>query len=88
MRRLIDFEVGERDRTMGLAALLGHASAEQRVTAFLLDWRNRLARLGPPSQFVLLSMMRQDIADFLGLTPATVCRVFAKLQANTNSTSE
>lgn len=81
MRRLIDFEAGEREGTMRLATLLGHASAEQRLRTFLIDWRNRLARLGPPSQFVPLPMMRQDIADFLGLTPETVSRTLAKLEA-------
>lgn len=81
MRQLISFATAELERAQQLSMLLGHTSAEKRIIAFLIDWRDRLARLGPPSQFVPLPMMRQDIADFLGLTPATVCRVFAKLEA-------
>ena len=55
-------------------------SSEDKVTAFLINWHNRLARLGTPSEFVTLPMLRQDIADFLGLELETVSRTFAKLQ--------
>src|SRR6516164_9639072 len=37
-------------------------SSEDKVTAFLINWHNRLARLGTPSEFVTLPMLRQDIA--------------------------
>jgi len=50
-----------------LLLLVCQASAEERVTAFLVNWRNRLASLSTPSSILALPMRRQDIADFLGL---------------------
>ena len=81
MRRLIEFATSELDMTRRLSALLGYASAEERVTTFLFDWRNRLVAPGARSQFVPLPMLRQDIADFLGLRLETLGRTIAKLEA-------
>jgi CRP/FNR family transcriptional regulator len=60
--------------------LLGNASAEEKVTMFLVGWRNRLARLSAISETVPLPMRRQDIADFLGLKLETISRTLAKLE--------
>ena len=78
--RLNEFATRELERAQNLLLLVGNASAEDKVTAFLINWHNRLARLGTPSEFVTLPMLRQDIADFLGLELETVSRTFAKLQ--------
>ncbi len=78
MRRLIDFATRELDMALGLSVLLGHASAEQRLTTFFIEWRKRI---DATSQFVPLPMLRQDIADFLGLKPETISRTLAKLEA-------
>lgn len=51
--------------------MLGRMSAAQRVAAFLL----RLAHEQGTTSGVRLAMTRQDIADHLGLTIETVCRV-------------
>jgi CRP/FNR family transcriptional regulator, anaerobic regulatory protein len=59
--------------------LLGRRSAEEKVATFLVDWRDRLARLGEVAATVPLPMSRQDIADYLGLTIETVSRTFTKL---------
>jgi CRP/FNR family transcriptional regulator len=80
MRRLLEFAAGELDMALQLSVLLGHASAEERVTEFLFDWRSRLT-LGTLSQFVPLPMLRQDIADLLGLRLETLSRTLAKLEA-------
>ena len=82
MRRLIEFATMELDVARQLAAQLGLVSAEQRVANFLIDWRNRTARLGlSSSAFVPLPMMRRDIADFLSLKQETLSRALAKLEA-------
>jgi CRP/FNR family transcriptional regulator len=71
-------------RELGLAQdqmlLLGRRSADEKVAAFLVSWRERLARLEGVTKTVTLPMGRQDIADFLGLTIETVSRTFTKLE--------
>lgn len=54
------------------------ASAEQRLTAFIIDVTKRLH--DPQSRFVKLPMSRQDIGNYLGLTAETISRVFTRLQ--------
>ena len=76
---LIEFATRELETAQEQLMLLGNASAEEKVAAFLVGWRNRIADLGP-SQPVPLPMRRQDIADFLGLKLETVSRTLAKLE--------
>lgn len=59
--------------------LLGRKNAEERVAAFLLSYRERLARVFTLSVHIPLPMSRQDIADYLGLTIETVSRTISKL---------
>lgn len=59
--------------------LLGRKNAEERVAAFLLSFRERLAKLATRSVTIPLPMSRQDIADYLGLTIETVSRTISKL---------
>jgi CRP/FNR family transcriptional regulator len=80
MRRLIDFATHELDMAQDQLLLLGNASAEEKVAIFLVNWRNRLARIAKVSQPVPLPMRRQDIADFLGLKLETISRTLAKLE--------
>jgi CRP/FNR family transcriptional regulator, anaerobic regulatory protein len=80
MRLIIEFAIRELDRAQDQLLLLGNGSAEERVAIFLVNWRNRLARLSVFSETVALPMRRQDIADFLGLKLETVSRTLAKLE--------
>ena len=80
MRLLIEFAARELQSAQDQLTLLGNGSAEERVVAFLANWRRRVGRLTPLSQTVPLPMRRQDIADFLGLKLETVSRTFAKLE--------
>lgn len=60
--------------------MLGNGSAEKKVAAFLINWRNRLAHLSVFSEIVPLPMRRRDIADFLCLRLETVSRTLAELE--------
>lgn len=59
--------------------LLGHRSAKERIATFLLMLSHRYAALGFSGTEFNLSMRRQDIANFLGLTIETVSRQLAEL---------
>lgn len=59
--------------------LLGHRTAIERVATFLLMLSRRYGALGFSNTAFNLSMRRQDIANFLGLTIETVSRQLAEL---------
>ena len=72
-----------RDMTMktlaaaqGRLALLGRMTACERVVSFLLE----LSERNDDEKHVELVMGRCDIADYLGLTVETVCRVLSDLK--------
>lgn len=60
--------------------LLGRKSAPERVASFLHAMVEQAMRDGGDDQSVTLPMTRVDIADFLGLTHETVCRVLGVLK--------
>ena len=60
--------------------LLGRRTAEEKVAAFLIGWRSRLAHTGDIRQTISLPMSRQDIADYLGLTIETVSRTLTRFE--------
>ena len=59
--------------------LLGRKTALERIASFLREMDSRLAQGGRQSGFEI-PMSRTDIADYLGLTPETVCRTLAELR--------
>jgi CRP/FNR family transcriptional regulator len=79
LRRLHAFASHELSLAQEQMVLLGRRSATERLAAFLVGLRDRLARLGHHSATLPLPMSRQDIADFLGLTIETVSRTITKL---------
>jgi CRP/FNR family nitrogen fixation transcriptional regulator len=56
--------------------VVGRQTAVERVAGFLLDVASRQRQ----SEVIRLPMPHGDIADYLGLTPETVCRVFKHLR--------
>jgi CRP/FNR family transcriptional regulator, anaerobic regulatory protein len=79
LRRINEFAASELSQARDQMVLLGRRSAEEKIATFLVGWRDRLARLGPPTAEVPLPMSRQDIADYLGLTIETVSRTLTRL---------
>lgn len=60
--------------------LMGAQNAEQRIALFILNIARRFGQHGMPSDFFRLSMLRRDIANYLGLAFETVGRAFKKLE--------
>jgi CRP-like cAMP-binding protein len=70
----------EITRQQTLSAILRSASAEQRVAHFLIDRAGPAPASGEPERMIGLPMSRQDIGDFLGLTPSTVSRILSQFR--------
>ncbi len=61
-------------------AALGKKSSTERVADFVLEMAERFGRRGPQGVTLTLSLGREDIADYLGLTTETVSRAFGRLK--------
>ncbi len=76
MMRILGKEIAsDHDKIL----LLGHRTARERIATFLLMLSRRFSALGFSNTVFNLSMRRQDIANFLGLTIETVSRQLAEL---------
>lgn len=53
--------------------------ATRRIAGFLLDMDTRLHQAGTVEHEFTLPMSREDISNYLGTTPETLSRIFAKL---------
>jgi CRP/FNR family transcriptional regulator len=80
MRLLAEFATRQLEMSRNHLLLVGKGTAEEKVAIFIVNWRNRLARLTTFSDTVPLPMPRQDIADFLGLTFETISRTLTKFE--------
>lgn len=67
-------------REQNNALMLRSTRAEQRLSSFLLGLTWRYAERGYSPNCIRLHMSRQDIADFLGLTPESVSRLLFGLK--------
>lgn len=61
--------------------LLARKRVDERIAAFLLIEREKASRRGNPiDEPLTLPMSRQDIADFVGSTNETVCRILTRMK--------
>ena len=77
-RLLRDTTLRDLANAHGRTLLLGRMTAPERVAAFLLEMFERRDR----TKALDLPMSRDDIADYLGLTIETVCRVMSNFKRN------
>ena len=76
MMRILSKEIAsDHDQIL----LLGHSSAKKRMATFLLMLSRRYGALGFSKTEFKLSMCRQDIANFLGLSNETISRQLTEL---------
>ncbi|HEU0223381.1 MAG TPA: helix-turn-helix domain-containing protein [Paracoccaceae bacterium] len=75
--QLLDAISDELSRAQDQILLLGRQTAEERVASFLLTMAEQA---GPGQVLINLPMTRLDMADYLGLTIETVCRVLSRMQ--------
>jgi CRP/FNR family transcriptional regulator, anaerobic regulatory protein len=78
--RINEFAARELTLAQEQMLLLGRRTAEEKIAAFLVGWRERLAHIGDERQIIALPMSRQDIADYLGLTIETVSRTLTRFE--------
>lgn len=78
--RINEFAARELMLAQEQMLLLGRRTAEEKVAAFLIGWRARLAHIGDEQRTIRLPMSRQDIADYLGLTIETVSRTLTRFE--------
>jgi CRP/FNR family nitrogen fixation transcriptional regulator len=78
VRRLYDRTLRELTHAQTHMLLLGRMTASERVASFLLEISERQ----DAPRVLDLPMSRNDIADYLGLTIETVCRVLSGFRRN------
>ena len=74
--RLMSHEISADNQ---LLLTISNKNAEERIATFLLSLSSRFHRLGYSASEFRLSMSRQDIGDYLGLTTETVSRILGRL---------
>jgi CRP/FNR family transcriptional regulator len=79
-RQLCSIMGRELNTDQAMLLLLAKLSADDRLAAFLLSLSKRFAQRGFSESRFILAMSRHDIANYLGLAPETVSRVFARFQ--------
>ena len=63
-----------------LLLTIGKKGAEERLATFLITLSSRFQQLGYSAIDIKLSMARQEIANYLGLTIETISRLFGRFQ--------
>ncbi len=77
--RLMSRELSKENK---LLLTINKCSAEERLATFLINLSSRFHKLGYSAVEYNLSMSRQDIGNYLGLTIETISRLFTKFQRN------
>jgi CRP/FNR family transcriptional regulator, anaerobic regulatory protein len=79
LQQIMSSEIGYARR---LTMLRHKKSTRAQLAVFLLNLSSRLQQRGFSAQICRLSMSRKDLANYLGVSVETVCRLFARLQAD------
>ena len=77
MMRMMSQEISDDQNLM---MLLNKRTAEERISHFILHLSGRFAARGFSSKSFNLTMTRNEIGNFLGLTVETVSRLFSRFQ--------
>jgi len=77
MFRLMGREISYENK---LLLTISRKSAEERIATFLNSLSSRFKELGFSADEFKLSMSRQEIGNYLGLTIETVSRIFSRFQ--------
>lgn len=77
MFRLMGREISDENK---LLLTISKKSAEERIATFLISLSMRFRTLGFSAEEFKLSMSRQEIGNYLGLTIETVSRIFSRFQ--------
>ena len=77
MFRIMGKEISHENQ---LLLTIGKKNAEERIATFLSSLASRFHRLGFSANEFKLSMSRQEIGNYLGLTIETVSRIFSRFQ--------
>jgi CRP/FNR family nitrogen fixation transcriptional regulator len=77
-KRLEDFLAQRLESMQEQVVMLGRQTAKERVVSFLLNLAQRAGV--KQNERAEMAMSRQDIADHLGLTIETVCRMLSELK--------
>ncbi|MEP6882781.1 MAG: helix-turn-helix domain-containing protein [Dokdonella sp.] len=77
------FRVMSREfgREMQHPVMMGRKQAMSRLAIFLRSLSERLEGIGRDPQLLILSMSRQELANYLGLVIETVSRLFSRMQS-------
>jgi CRP-like cAMP-binding protein len=77
-RRLRVLALGNLRNAHGRMVMLGRKTAVEKIAAFVLEMDRR--GIAPGRKVTEVPMSRSDVADHLGLTVETVCRILAQLK--------
>lgn len=75
--RLMSGRITDEQQTI---SKMGHKRVERLVADFLMNIGQRFKERGLPHTPLKLPMMRQDLANYLGIAPETLSRVFNRFQ--------
>ena len=77
------FRVMSREfgREMQHPVMMGRKQAMSRLAIFLRSLSERLEGIGHDPHLLILSMTRQELANYLGLVIETVSRLFSRMQS-------
>jgi len=79
-KELLGFIFKEMNHDQEMMLMLGKMSADRRMAYFLLDISKRMQDHGLSNRRINLTMIRHDIANYLGLAVETVSRMLTRLQ--------